>query len=266
MMKQIIKREIFLFFLLLTVVSIKTFAFAEVRTSLWQDKKSQHFIIYYQTATLDYVDNLINNAEKYYNDIVEELGFSRFDFWTWDNRAKIYLYGSSEEYLNDTGRMAWSGAMVNIKKRTIKTFINQENFMQSILPHEMAHIIFREFIGLSIKLPLWLDEGVACSQEKVYLSERLLFAKHLVKSNMHIPIKRLSEISDYSLVVPKVFYSEAASLIVFLLEGFGKEQFLDFSRRLRDDNKGWRETLLDTYRFSDIEDFEAQWHAYIKKE
>ena len=138
--------------------------------------------------------------------------------------------------------------------------------MQSILPHEMAHIIFREFIGLSIRLPLWLDEGVACSQEKVYLSERLQVAKHLVKSKMYIPIKSLSEISDYNLVVPKVFYAEAASLIVFLLEGYGQEKFLDFSRRLRDDNEGWRETLLGAYRFSDIEDLESQWHEYIKKE
>jgi len=266
MIKQIIKREIFLFFLLASIVSIKAFVFAEVRISLWQDKKSQHFIIYYQGASAEYVDNLINSAEKYYNDIVDELGYRRFDFWTWDNRAKIYLYDNSEEYLHDTGRVAWSGAMVDIKKRTIKTFINQENFIQSILPHEMAHIIFREFIGLSIRLPLWIDEGVACSQEKVYLSERLQFAKHLVKSNMHILIKRLSVISDYNLVVPKVFYSEAASLVIFLLEGFGKEKFLDFSRRLRDDKTGWLETLLDTYRFSDIEDFEAQWQAYIKKE
>ena len=266
MIKQIIKRELFLFFLYVTAFSFLSPAFAEVRASLWQNKKSQHFIIYYQTAPLDYVDNLIDQAEKYYNDIVDELGFRRFDFWTWDKRAKIYLYGSSEEYLNDTGRVAWSGAMVNIKKRTIKTFINQENFMQSILPHEMAHIIFREFIGLNVRLPLWLDEGVACSQEKVNLSERLQFAKHLVKSKMHIPIKRLSEISDYNLVVPKVFYAEAASLVVFLLEGFGQEKFLDFSRRLRDDNEGWRETLLGAYRFSDIEDFQAQWYAYIEKE
>ena len=266
MHKVIIKREIFLFFLLASIVSIKTFALADVMVSYWQDKKSQHFIIYYQAVPLDYVDSVIDKAEKYYNDIVDELGYSRFDFWSWDNRAKIYLYNSSEEYLRDTGRMIWSGAMVNIKKRTIKTFINQGMFIDSILPHEMAHIIFREFIGLGVRLPLWLDEGVACSQEKIYLSERLQFAKHLVKSNMHIPIKRLSEISDYNLVVPKVFYAEAASLIVFLLEGFGQEKFLDFSRRLRDDHIGWLETLLDTYRFSDIEDFETQWHAYTKKE
>ena len=266
MMKHIIKRELFLFFLLTSIVSIKTFSFAAVNTTLWQDKKSQHFVIYYQDASLDYVDNLIDKAEKYYNDIVDELGFRRFDFWTWDKRAKIYLYSSSEEYLKDTGRVAWSGAMVDIKKRTIKTFINQENFMQSILPHEMAHIIFREFIGLGVRLPLWLDEGVACSQEKVNLSERLQFAKHLVKSKMDIPVERLSIISDYNLVVPKVFYSEAASLVVFLLEGFGAEKFLDFSRRLRDDNKGWQETLLDAYRFSDIWDLETQWKAYIERE
>jgi len=262
MNKVVIKREIFLFFLFILILAYPFHTFAQVSTSFWQTKKSQHFIINYQNATLDYVDNLIYNAEKYYNDIVDELGFRRFDFWTWDNRAKIYLYSSSTDYLDDTGRMAWSGAMVNVKKRTIKTFINQESFFESILPHEMAHIIFREFIGMNTPLPLWLEEGVACSQEKVQLSERLQFARNLVKSNMYIPLEKLSGIIDYNLVMPNVLYSESASLVTFLLQNYGKESFLDFSRTLRD-NKSWIEALKDAYRFNDLKDMEEEWKEFM---
>ena len=39
--------------------------------------------------------------------------------------------------------------------------------MQSLLPHELGHIIFREFIGLESNCPSWLDEGVAMYQEKL---------------------------------------------------------------------------------------------------
>ena len=148
-------------------------AFGEVYTSLWQTKKSQHFVIYYQETTDDFINELIFSAENYYNSIVEDLGFSRMYFWSWDDRAKIYLFNNSADYLTDTRSVAWSGAQVSVKRRTIKTFIGQATFFDSILPHELTHIIFREFVGLKADLPLWLDEGVACSQEKSSLISRM---------------------------------------------------------------------------------------------
>ena len=252
----------FFFLAILTIANILP-AYAEVTTSFWQTKKSQHFIVYHQDAPYDYIDDLIYKAESYYNDIVEGLGYRRFDFWTWENRAKLYLFSNSSEYLSDSGHLAWSGATVHIKKRTIKTFINQKEFFESILPHEMAHIIFREFVGMKAILPLWLDEGVACSQEKTKLNERLQFAKNLVKSKMYIPLDKLSEIKDCALVVPEVFYAQSASLLVYLFEEYGREKFLDFSRRLRD-GKNWQEALISTYRFQDLNDMQEKWKEFIK--
>lgn len=235
-----------------------------INSSFWQTKKSQHFIVYYQDAPDDYVGSLIYKAEDYYNDIVEDLGYRRFDFWTWDNRVKIYLFDNSADYLKDTGRQEWSGAMVHIKKHIIKTFINQEDFFESILPHEMTHIIFREFVGIKAALPLWLDEGVACSQEKTRLNQRLQFAKNLIKSNIYIPLNKLSEIKDYTLVAPEIFYAQSASLVVYLFEKYGPGNFLDFSRRLKE-NEPWKEALKDTYRFSDLTDMEKKWKAFIER-
>ena len=236
--------------------------FAEVNVELWQTTKSQHFIVYYQEAPYGYIDDLINMAEKYYNSIVEELGYRRFDFWSWDDRAKIYMYKDDAGYHADTQRAGWSGAMVNIKKRTIKSFVGQPGFLDSVLPHEMTHIIFREFVGDKIKLPLWMDEGVACSQEKSSLKERLKVARNLVKQAIYINLNRLTDIKDSTLVVPQVFYAEAASLIVFILDTYGRDKFLDFSRALQGGDD-WRQALNNTYGFRDLQDMEAKWKEYV---
>ena len=238
---------------------------AEVDSSLWQTEKSQHFIIYFQEDTGGFVKELINQAENYYNSIVDELGFRRFDFWSWDNRAKIYLYKSNSDYIKDTQRAAWSGAMVSIKTRTIKTYIGQNNFFDSILPHEMTHIIFREFIGERGDLPLWLDEGIACSQEKSSLANRMGTAKSIINQNNYLKFDSLFEIRDATLIVPNMFYAESASIIIFLMEEYGNERFLDFCRKLRD-AEPWRQALLGTYHFSNFEEMERDWKNYILKE
>jgi len=255
-----IATAIFLIFIFcLTPVS------AEVITSLWRTEKSQHFIIYYQEVPADFVNELISKAEEYYNGILEELGFRRFDFWSWDNRAKIYLYNNSADYLKDTNSLAWSGAQVSIKRRIIKTFVGQQNFFDSILPHEMTHMIFREFVGLKTDLPLWIDEGVACSQEKNNLAVRMNAAKVLVKNNTYLEFKNLFEVYSATLIVADIFYSQAASVITFLLNKYDKELFLDFSRKVRD-GLPWKKALLDSYRFSSAEEMQTAWKEFMLKQ
>jgi len=249
---------------LVILFSFRSGICAQIDSSLWQTEKSQHFIIYYQEDTTGFVKELINQAEKYYNSIVDELGFRRFDFWSWDNRAKIYLYKDNANYLKDTRRAAWSGAMVSIKTRTIKTYIGQDNFFDSILPHEMTHIIFREFIGDRNDLPLWLDEGIASSQEKTSLISRLGIAKNIVNQNNYLKFDSLFEIRDSALIVPHTFYAESVSIIIFLLEEYGSERFLDFCRKLRD-AEPWRQALLVTYHFFNFEEMEQVWKIYILK-
>lgn len=237
---------------------------AQVDSSFWQTEKSQHFIVYYQEDTTGFVKELVNQAEKYYNSIVDELGFRRFDFWSWDNRAKIYLYKNSGSYLKDTQRLAWSGAMVSVKNRTIKTYIGQANFFDSVLPHEMTHIIFREFIGDRTDLPLCLDEGIASSQEKSSLLNRLGLAKQMINQNNYLKFDNLFEIRDPALIVPQTFYAQSASIIIFLMETYGAERFLDFCRKLRD-AEPWKLALLGTYRFANFDEMQGAWKNYILK-
>ena len=242
-----------------------TSAWAQTEPSAWQTQKSQHFIIYYQDAPAGFTDELIDRAEDYYNSIVDEFGYRRSDFWSWDNRARIYLYKDADDFHKETQRASWAGGMVLVGSREIKTFVGQESFFDTILPHEMTHIIFREFVGNKTVFPLWIEEGVASSQEKASLSLRLRMAKQYITEGKYIKLEEFSALTDPGQVDPLLFYSEAASIVVFLMHAQGADGFFDFSRALRD-GINWKKALLNTYNFNSLAEMENAWKDFTLKQ
>lgn len=251
-------------YILLTAVTlgINSISCAEVVSSLWQVEKTQHFMVYYQEAPHGYIKALADKAEKYYGGIVEKLGYTRFDFWNWDNRAKIYMYSNLEDYQKENQRNSWSGAFVSVRGRVIKSFVGQQKFMDSILPHEIAHIVFREFIGLKKDLPLWFDEGVACVHEESILKYRLAALRKFLEQGQSLGLEELSAIKDTEKISPELFYSEAASLVNFLLTKYGTNGFLDFSRELKN-GADWKDALRKAYNFQTLKEMESRWKQYI---
>ena len=159
----------------------------------------------------------------------------------------------------------WSGGEVRIRERKISTYIHGEDFLSSVLPHEMGHLIFREFVGYKTYLPLWLDEGMACLNERKYRKERLLIARGLVRANMYIPLQELTNINDPELIVmPNIFYAESASAVDFLLAEFGKDKFLAFCRKIRD-GQDWEESLKKVYKFKDLSELNEKWVEFLSK-
>ena len=236
---------------------------ATYEESFWESKRSTHFTVYYKsTESNDYVNEVLRYAERYYESITEELGFRRFDFWTWDNACKIYLYPTAKEYYAATGQPEWSGATAYLRERTIKTFVRMEKFLETILPHEMAHLIFREFVGYNVMLPLWLDEGVSSLMEESQRKQHLFLARALLRSQIFIPLPKLTRIVKEGLVMPGVFYAESASVIEFLLQKYGREKFVDYCRKLRD-NKNWELSLKEVYRFKDLSDMNDKWLEFL---
>lgn len=229
----------------------------------WQIEKGRHFIIYYQQAPSGYISKVKSRAEQYYQKITDYLGFRRFNFWTWGNRCKIYLYPDREEYLKGSHSTAWSRGGVEIIKKEIVTYVKEEQFLDYVLPHEMGHIIFREVVGFDKRLPLWLDEAVAVLQEKDR-DRYLAVARRLVREKQHMSIDELSRIRSYEQTLPLTLYSQAASIVEYLLKEFGRERFVNFCRRIRD-GEHWRKALLKAYNFKDMEELERAWVNKILK-
>lgn len=233
----------------------------------WSVSKSAHFLVRYNNAPENFIKKLIDEAEGYYNSIVSELGFSRYEFWLWDNRTTVYVYDDAENYRSATGQPGWSGGAAVAKEKIIYTYPSDKDFFGSILPHELGHIIFREFVGFdNTAIPLWLEEGVASYQEKLKYSAADSLVRDAFNNGSFIP---LGEISVFNLSAADshtatLFYCESFSLVKFLLQKFGKDNFTHFCRKLRD-KKELESALNLAYPFSNPEELQEAWKQYLSR-
>ena len=253
-----------LFLLLPSVV------FSKPDTAGWDVRKSDHFILYSQDVPLEYISRTIKSAEGFYESITSRLGFTRFDnFWTWDKRVNIYLFKDRDEYQKKSKQPGWSSAGVNIYRREIVTYVNMDDFFVTTLPHELGHIIFREFVGYEKKFPLFLDEGVASYMEDNQKGDKLVFTRALAgaKVKAFMDLKELSEAKRGGIGIPAIFYSESASVIDFLISVYGKEKFVSFCKRLKQLENGdnWLAAVKDVYYFQDISQMNDAWMDFLLK-
>ncbi len=260
----------------------------------WQELKGEHFIVYFTQNSLAAKD-ILDKAEVCYRRIADNLGYNRYsEFWIWDKRVKIYIYPEREFFLKATGQPAWSEGMADYKKKQIVSYLWSKGFGDSLLPHEIAHLIFRDFVGFKGQVPLWLDEGVAQWAEETKRKEVVIVAKQMFKKNglfsledmMKLDIRgikgdekakvyvgslRIKEgqkgvlfLSPDNLV--NTYYIQAVSLVQFLIDNYGSHSFSDFCRQLRD-GKDLEEALKFAYPayLRSLADLENRWRQYLEK-
>lgn len=252
----------------LTAFSALSFGAASARGGSWQINKSTHFIVHYEDLKDDFVIRVIDKAEDYYNKIADDLGFRRFDFWLWDNRAKIYIYDNIGDYQAATLQPAWSAGCANMAKKEIYTYRNAPEFLDTVLPHEMGHVIFREFVGVTnTAVPRWLDEGVASYQMKTRGIAAKMIVRQAMKENKFMNLEQLSRFnpvltSDTESV--NIFYIESLTVIEYLISRFGRDSFVSFCQKLRDD-KDLARALRYAYSFDSIQDLDRAWQKYLNE-
>lgn len=233
----------------------------------WNLEKSTHFIVYYKNAPGDFIKQLIDNSENYYEKISFDLGFNRFNFWLWDDRAKIYIYNNASDYRAATGQPGWSGGSALPRDKIIKTFAYAQGFFETVLAHEIGHIIFREFVGFdNPAVPLWLDEGVASYQERVRHSQADALIKKALDLGNFIPLEKLPNFGEqFSMPqdTAQLFYAQGFSAVDFLIKQYGKDKFVTFCQNLRD-KRNMDRALASVYPFNNIREMEAAWLKYLK--
>jgi len=255
---------------ILTVVIFSLWlSFTLANTDDWAATKSRHFIVYYKNAPRDFIEQLIEKSEYYYDKIADDLGFRRFDFWLWDNRAKIYIHDDAKAYQAATNQPAWSSGCAIMKEKVIHAFPYAQGFFDGVLPHEMGHIIFREFVGFyNPAIPAWLDEGVASYQEsQVYNMANKLVAE-AIATNKFISLENLSKMDPHSIKDNKtvsLFYAEAVSIIDYLVKEFGKDNFILFCQNLRD-KQDLERAISYVYPFRNIDELDQAWEEYLRSE
>lgn len=243
--------------------------------SKWQTVKGDHFIVYYydrnHSATASHV---LTKSEEYYDKVAYQVGYARYsDFWTWEDRVKIFIFPDRLSFVYTTGQKYWSkGYAVRdsrlFESRAIVTFYQEESFMDTMLPHEIAHLIMKDFIGFDRPVPLWFDEGVAQQQEMKDPAQEEGIA-FLAKSAGHIPFDLLQsldirrETDEWKVAV---FYAQSRSIVEFLIKIYGQDAFQRLCVNLRD-GKDFLGALSSAYAGSidSMATLEKKWLGYMRE-
>jgi len=234
----------------------------------WKEHKGRHFVIYYQSAPIDFVEEVEKTAEQYYEEITRDLGFTRYKGWTWDERAQIYIYDDSQSYVEEGRQAQWSHGSAQTKTKVIRTFPTAHGFFDSTLPHELGHIIFREFVGFKAEIPLWFEEGIAMYQEKAKRFGAHNAVIDARNNGYFIPLKELSitqltRNTDQKIVT--LFYAESASVVYYMINELGKYRFVQFCRKLSEGGP-FEWALKSVYvRFKNYDDLNKAWLRYLDK-
>ena len=207
----------------------------------WQEKTSTHFRVFYQQNSA-FAATVLEYAEAYYSQIRLDLGLTHVVQrdqvpWLWDKRCQIYLYPNRQAYRQATGAPAWSSGFVNYPQRMVYSHLEVSSFLEQTLPHELAHIIFREFVGFeNHRIPRWLDEGVAQYAESNRREGAWDVMRQGLAQGIFIPLEQLNtmHVRHASGGTAHVFYTQAATLVHFFLAAYGPRRFIDFCSNLRD--------------------------------
>jgi len=231
--------------------------------------KSEHFLVYY-VGDRAFAKDASKSAEEYYDKIASDLGYPRYDkFWLWDNRVKIYIYRSRAEFIRGEGiPREWATGVAWYDKKAIASYEEAASFLDKLLPHELTHLIFRDFVGHKGDIPMWIDEGIAQWEEKDKRRKAIEYVKRLARDGGYIPIDKLIAMDvrqEKDQQVAGMFYCQSISLVGYLIEKYGGEKFTLFCRQLRD-GKTLNEALSFVYTNSirSTGDLEKKWLEYYK--
>ena len=229
----------------------------------WETVKSQHFLVMHM-ADEAFATKVADAAENYYQTIAEDLGYARkAGFWLWENRVHILIYPTVDAFRVANNAPGWAAGKANPKLHEIDGCrTSGDGFVANVLPHEMAHLILAEFVGVE-RLPQWVNEGFAVWEQ----NGRKSAPPPGGAKTPWFTLEQLSAMDVRQETDPnrvQLYYTQAASLVGFLITTYGGERFGNFCRELRD-GKPLNEAV--GFAYSDFAaapgGFERAWRKHV---
>lgn len=158
------------------------------------------------------------------------------DVFVWPNRAE-YAARTGDATGVSGGSFRLGAKEGKITRRLDLTQLDDggrfaDIVLDRVLPHEMSHLVTREFFG-DAYCPLFLNEGLAMCSESAPDSQRILLAGTALAGKGRIALEDLIPIQRQDLAEVSVFYAESYSFVSFLRSRLSESQFKDLLEQVK---------------------------------
>lgn len=193
------------------------------------------------------------------------------------HRIELTVFANEKTFRASSVAPHWSGGGFKLTVRPDGTYrrqvllwqLDDENrFRSSLLtrelPHELAHVVLREFFGQAA-CPLWLDEGLACLAQDDGGRDMASRMSELLRADAAVQLVDFIDQVNPDLDRPANFYVQAASWTRYLRSNMTDAQMKTFLGHLKDGHKPSvalsRTLFLDNQR-NWLSDMEERWHQW----
>ncbi len=234
----------------------------------WHVKSSPHFEIYHESSWSPASISL--EMEKMYASM--RMGMAMFAPWMVKEKAKIYIYGSQDSYLNgEFNPPKWSKGLAYFSKKTIVVYDTGDTAkLKAVIAHELGHLYFEGYFGEKLKYPpQWLNEGLAVYMEETAFPEGGPWGQALAyfPEARRFPFDKFFDLKiDQLDSDAKIsdWYLQAYGAVMYLYRPGQRLQFKGFCEALRS-GESLPDALWKYYRVGSGGDFARKWGAWLQE-
>ena len=229
--------------------------------------KASPYVMYRETypMTQDLKNLMLNMHKSFVKNVTP------FSILTEIERIFVMLFSSEENYTRYSKRPEWSGAMANIYDQSI--YIVENRSFKGTLMHELTHIYSDGFFSPN-RAPRWLSEGFAVYVQSFYQTpqENRWLDEYRVKfaGEEYIDFDEFTTVPDLSTYAAQdveMWYAQSYSVVRFLFERYGNDDFYQFSKNLKE-GMPFGKALYRSFGMplNSISALESAWQANLKKD
>ena len=164
-------------------------------------------------------------------------------------------------FSGERGRgLTWAKDHADRKYHTLYLTGSDRQELESLLAHEMVHVVFATHFPHPNRLPAWLEEGIACRyDDKQRQRTRDEIMKWMARTgNWTRLAKLLSEENIDS--HDQTSYAASATVTAMLLSRANKETLFEFAQAAQE--IGWDASLKRYYEIDGVSQLQAEWQAW----
>jgi hypothetical protein len=165
--------------------------------------------------------------------------------------VKIFYYASAEEM---------QSAIISDDRQGVVTLgevvysdtamVSADSAPEEIARHEIAHVVVRQAVRGPFGVPDWLNEGTAVFAQTRPLDGQRRALEQAIQSGQVLSVRSLSSASSGSFGSRVfLFYGQSWSLVTFLVDTYGEEQFAQLFRAFKE-GTSTGEALEQVYGFN----------------
>jgi hypothetical protein len=192
---------------------------AHAETQLSQEFETPHFVVRYDPSDPYLARIMAHGAEEHLGRIAHSLGLKlepnrRFHLYVYPTHIGFIKAGGLQERKFTVGT-AQSNEIISIDASGVFETADR------IMAHEITHaVIFRILGRQAVRLPLWLNEGLAEYESQDYPDKAQARAADAAADSLLIPLSDLSE--AFPERQTDLAYSESFLAAKYLVDEFGK--------------------------------------------